>query len=142
MPSPSNRPITIYREYAVDLLPKWYGKPGEAEAFAEESNRRIGGSAGAFVYFEIATVLYCGCTDGQATPTLSWQTVQGGFKEVVERYGATPMKLNRFAVLAYLYRDREAARKTFASLGDQWEPTVWRKRETFNAARTWAGLIQ
>jgi hypothetical protein len=131
-----------YREYVVDLLPKWHGKPGEAEAFAEESNRRIGGRAGAFVYFEIATVLYCMCTDGQVTPTLSWPTLQEGFKEVAERYGATPMKLNRFAVLAYLYRDREVARKTFASLGDQWEPTVWRKRETFNTARIWAGSIQ
>jgi hypothetical protein len=130
-----------YREYALNLLPKWYGKPGDTEAFAEESNRRIGGRAGAFVYFEIGTVLYCMCSDESVTPTLSWQTLQEGFKEVVAHYGATPLKLNRFAVLAYLYRDRDTAKQTFATLGDQWEPTVWRNRETFNAARTWAGLV-
>lgn len=131
-----------YREYANNILAKWNGNPGEIEAFAEESKRRIGGREGAFVYFEIATVIYCICSDGKGTPTLTWQTIQEGYEEVVERYGSTPMKLNRFALLAYLYRNRQAARKIFASLGDQWEPTVWRNRESFTTARTWSGVVR
>ena len=49
------------------------------------------------------------------------------------------MKLNRLALLAYLYQDRENARRTLEKVND-WEPTVWRKLESFNTAQTWAGL--
>jgi len=37
-----------YREYALYLLPKWYGEEGEAEAFAEEVSTRVGGKQGGF----------------------------------------------------------------------------------------------
>ena len=129
-----------YREYALNLLPKWHGSPEEPEAFADESYLRIGGRQGAFVYFEIATVLYCMCSDDPVKPTLSWPTIKEGFAEMQERYGTTIGKLNRFALLAYLYRDREVARTTLVRVGDQWEPTVWRKLDSFNSARAWAGL--
>jgi hypothetical protein len=129
-----------YREYATNLLPKWNGEPGQAEAFAEDSYRRIGGRQGAFVYFEIATVLYCVCSDGQVKPTLSWATIKDGFAEIEELYGATTLKLNRFATLAYMYRDREVARSTLSRVAEQWDPAVWRNLDAFNSARTWAGL--
>jgi hypothetical protein len=127
-----------YREYVSDLLPKWGGEPGEAEAFAEESYNRIGGRQGAFVYFEIATVLYCLCPDNPQ-PTLSWPVLQEGFAEMEEQYGATLLKLNRFAMLAYLYQDREVASRILARIGDNWEPKVWVHRATFDLARSWAG---
>jgi hypothetical protein len=129
-----------YREYALNLLPKWHGSAQEAEAFADESYLRIGGRQGAFVYFEIATVLYCMCYDDPMKPTLSWPTIKEGFAELQERYGTTMVKLNRFALLAYLYQDREVARTTLARVGDQWDPAVWRKLDSFNSARGWAGL--
>jgi hypothetical protein len=128
-----------YREYVMDLLPKWGGEPGEAEAFAEESYKRIGGPQGAFVYFEIATVLYCLCNDNPQ-PTLSWPVLQEGFAEIEEKYGATLLKLNRFAMLAYLYHDREVANRILTRVGDNWEPKVWVNRATFDLARSWAGL--
>jgi hypothetical protein len=129
-----------YRAYATNLLPKWNGEPGDAEAFADESYRRIGGRWGAFVYFEIASVLYCTCSSAPVTPSLSWPTLQQGFAEMEERYGATTLKLNRFAVLAYLYRDREVAKRTLERVKNQWDPTVWRNMDSFNFARNWAGL--
>ncbi len=48
-----------YREHANYLLPKWYGEPGEAEAFAEEASNKVGGQEGKFVYFEIASLIMC-----------------------------------------------------------------------------------
>jgi len=129
-----------YREHASDLLPKWGGEPGEAEAFAEESYNRIGGRQGAFIYFEIATVLYCLCNDNPQ-PTLSWPVLEEGFAEIEEQYGATLLKLNRFAMLAYLYQDREVASRTLARVGDNWEPKVWVHRATFDQARSWAGHV-
>jgi hypothetical protein len=130
-----------YREYAANLLPKWNGAPGEAEAFAEESYRRIGGGQGAFVYFEIATVVYCLCFDSQVKPAMSWPKIQEGFAEMEERYGAVPtLKLNRFVALAYLYKDREVAASILNRLNTQWETTLWRNFDAFNFVRTWAGL--
>jgi hypothetical protein len=129
-----------YREYTVNLLPKWNGNAGDSEAFAEESYRRIGGRQGAFVYFEIASVLYCRCAEDQTKPALAWSKIKEGFAELEEKYGASPLKLNRFAYLAYLYRDRETARSTLLRLNIQWEPSLWRSLDSFNSARNWAGL--
>jgi hypothetical protein len=129
-----------YREYALQHLPKWGGEPGEAEAFAEESYRQIGGRQGAFVYFEIATVIYCLCNEMPPQPTLSWPRLQGGFAEVEERYGATLLKLNRYAMLAYLYHDQDVARRILSRIGDRWEPAVWVTRASFEQARSWAAL--
>jgi hypothetical protein len=129
-----------YREYAYNLLPKNSGAPGEVEAFAEESYRRLSAPQNAFVYFEIATVIYCMCYDDTVRPTLSWSKIKDGYAALEANYGTTMLKLNRYAVLAYLYRDTEAAGRTFARIGDQWEPTIWRKRETFDRVQSWARL--
>jgi hypothetical protein len=130
-----------YREYANNLLPKWNGEPGDAEAFAEESYKRLGGGAkGAFMYFEIATVLYCVCADDRVQPTLDWDRIKTGFAEMDRQYGATTVKLNRFAALAYLYRDREATRRSMLRVGDQWDSGVWRTIDVFDKARLLAGL--
>jgi len=127
-----------YREFAYNLLPKWSGRPGEAEAFAEEIAQRIGGREGAFTYFEIATVIYCQCGDLAAKLILSWPKIQDGFAVLETDYGVTTLKLNRFALLAYLYRDRESAKLIFARIGDNWDPTVWKSGATFKEAIAWA----
>ena len=127
-----------YREFATNLLPKWSGAPGEAEAFAEESAKRVGGREGAFLYFEIATVIYCQCSDRPTNPTLSWLRIQEGYAVLQADYGVTPMKLNRFASLAYSYRDRAVAKRIFEQIGNNWEASVWRSASVFEAARNWA----
>lgn len=127
-----------YREYTINLLPRWSGEPGDAEAFAEESLRRIGGQQGTFLYFEIATVLYCLGSDRPTEPSLSWPKIQEGFAAMEAQYGATNLKLNRFAYLALLYHDREVARRILMRVDDKWEISAWGKRSTFDQARAWA----
>lgn len=127
-----------YREFAYTLLPKWFGEEGDAEAFAEESLRRIGGREGAFIYFEIATVIYCECGTPPEHLSLSWPKIQEGFAVMEEDYGATMIKLNRFASLAYLYKDREVAKRVLERVGNNWDISAWGKRSTFDEARAWA----
>jgi hypothetical protein len=124
-----------YREFANNLLPKWHGQPGEGEAFTEEISHRV--PQGPFVYFELATVLYCGCGE---VPTLSWSAIKDGFTQMDRTYVATTLKLNRFAMLTYMYKDRDAARSVLMRIGDHWDPTVWRNLDAFNVVRKWAGL--
>jgi hypothetical protein len=128
-----------YREYALNLLPNWHGKPGDAEAFADDIYRRIGGRQGAFIYFEIASVLYCMC-NRDPKPTMSWPILKEGFAELEERYGSDTTIVNRFALLAYLYRDKDIARNALERMGAEWEATVWISLATPNSARFWAGL--
>ncbi|MGH9740079.1 MAG: hypothetical protein ACRD4X_16075 [Candidatus Acidiferrales bacterium] len=126
-----------YREFAYDLLPKWSGAPGDVEAFAEQSRERLGGNEGAFVYFEIATVIYCGCAD-DPRPTLSWAIIQQGFAVMEQEYGVTNLKLNRFAMLAYIYNDDAVMRRIFARIGDNWDPSVWKDAKSFQYAKNLA----
>jgi tetratricopeptide (TPR) repeat protein len=127
-----------YREFAYSLLPIWYGEEGDSEAFAEESARRIGGREGAFTYFELATVIYCQCGETAEHPTLSWPKIQEGFAVMEEEYGATTVKSNRFALLAYLFKDREVAKRALERVGENWDVSTWCKRSTFDQARAWA----
>jgi hypothetical protein len=128
-----------YRELAHDLLPKWLGEPGESEAFAEESLQRIGGEEGAFVYFEIASAIYCDCGSTPDRPTLSWPMIQRGFAIMENKYGATPLKLNRLALLAFVYQDRPVANQMLARIGDNCELSVWSTRARFERFKMWAG---
>lgn len=62
------------------------------------------------------------------------------FDQAEQRYGATPLKLNRFTMLAFLYCDRVSTSRLLARIGDSWEPKVWVTRARFDQARSWAGL--
>jgi hypothetical protein len=127
----------VYRQYVNFLLPKWYGEPGEAEAFAEQAADRIGGQQGRFVYFEMVTTIVCGCNsdEGALLQNLSWPKIKEGYAAMGELYGYSPLKMNRFAYLAALERDKAAARTVFAALGDNRDHTVWHDDLDFENAR-------
>lgn len=126
----------VYREYANYLLPKWYGTPGEAEAFAESISNRIGGDAGDFVYFELATTIYCGKCESLRDPiTMSWPRIKKGYAVMERLYGTSLLKMNRYAMLATRAHDKDAAKDTFSDIGDDWDSTVWRDKMTFDTAK-------
>jgi hypothetical protein len=131
----------VYRQYVNFLLPKWYGEPGEAEAFAEQASDQIGGEQGKFIYFEMATTIACGCNsddDNAVLQNLSWPKIKEGYAVMGQLYGYSPLKMNRFAYLAALERDKPAAEQVFAALGDNRDKSVWHSDLDFQNARAWA----
>src|ERR1700692_1512867 len=64
--------------FASNLLPKWGGKPGAAEKFAQKIADRVGGDHGDLLYFQVASAKYvmCACEDD---PHLSFARIQRGF---------------------------------------------------------------
>lgn len=128
----------VYREFAVYLETKWYGQPGEAEAFAEWISRKLGGEEGKFVYFEIASVLNCSCRDSSQMANLSWAKIKDGYSALQHSYGVSNIKMNRFAYMAYAAGDRPAARDVFKEIGDSWDSETWRNKRKFDTAREWA----
>jgi hypothetical protein len=129
----------VYREYANYLLPKWYGNPGESEAFGEEISNKVGGKEGQFIYFEIASVVMCQCdSDDTHLEYLSWPKVKQGYAALGDLYGYSNLKLNRFAHMAFEARDRAAAQQAFALIGSDADLEVWRSDKKFAAAKEWA----
>jgi hypothetical protein len=128
----------FYREQATYLLPKWAGEPGEAEAFAEETYKRVGGKEGAFLYFEIASTIYCDCANEPQPLKLSWKRIQEGYAYMSATYGTSNLKRNRMASLALQAHDRAVAHEMFAHIGNAWDPDTWRSKARFEQVKTWA----
>lgn len=127
----------FYRQLAEYKKTKWYGNQGEIERFADQMSARIGGREGEFLYFEIASMVYCGCGD-ESSHHFAWSRIKQGYEAMKALYGSSNLKLNRMALMASEFGDKLAAREVFTAVGDNWDATVWRKRQKFDSARTWA----
>ncbi len=125
----------FYNAHADYLLPKWYGKRGDAEAFAQTVADRIGGPEGDFVYVRVALDLNCCKPKGQA-PGLSWDREKQGFAALEQLYGTTNHLLNAMAFMAVRQGDRTYAQQIFSRIGDNWDEEVWRSKERFNNSKT------
>ncbi len=124
----------FYTAHANYLLPKWYGKPGEAETFAQTIADRLGGQEGNAVYFEIALLENC-CKAKQQMPNLSWDRVKQGFAALEQLYGSTNHELNAIAFMAARQKDSEFGQQIFARIGDNWDEAVWGSKVKFDKSR-------
>ena len=128
-----------YRRYANFLLPKWYGEQGDTQAYAEDISTRLGGAQGEFIYFEIASVEACQCdADSNSMEGYSWTKVERGYEQMKKLYGVSPIKMNRFAYMAYTVHDKFVAKQVFADLGDKMNSDIWNSSAAFQTARDWA----
>jgi hypothetical protein len=123
-----------YDSYANFLLPKWSGKPGDSEEFAQTIADRIGGSEGDFVYFRVALSLNC-CKAHEQAPALSWDRVKQGFASLEELYGSTNYQRNAIAYMAVRQEDKDFAQQLFARIGDNWNQRVWRSKAKFDRSK-------
>ena len=116
------------------LLPKWYGKPGDTEAYATQVADTIGGREGDIVYFFIAAAVNC-CRALQA-PAMDETRVQRGFTALDQLYGLTNRELNMAAFLALRAGDTATAQALFTRIGNNWAAGVWGSKARFDASRT------
>ena len=126
-----------FRQYALYLLPKWYGEGTSAEDMAEDLYGRVGGKEGLFLYFEVGTVIGCDCGPAPLLEPMSWERVKAGYKALQELYGATNRDHNRFALLAFAHGDKPAARAAFKSI-TAFDRDVWNTQLGFEKAKGWA----
>ena len=128
----------LYKQYANAILPKWYGKPGDAAAFAKSSADKLGGDTGDMIYFEIAANLIRRGDDDFPVKEMDWERIQRGQHVITQLYGSNRRIENELAYMAYSYRDTAVARRQFASIGGDWATGVWRDRKLFDRTRDWA----
>jgi hypothetical protein len=127
----------IARIQADNLLPKWYGQPGDTETFVAHVADRIGGAEGDATYFFVAEYILTAaekcipCTP----PTLSWARIRRGYAAIEHLYGTNNFEKNAYAFLAVHANDRETARQAFEIIGNDWNPDVWESKARFQSGR-------
>jgi hypothetical protein len=122
---------------AYSLLPRWYGKEEEMEAFAARTAKKLG-ARGNETYARITISLYGFYNDIFRETNLEWAKVKPGLEELIEKHPQSLTLKNHAAYLATLARDRDFAAKCFEELGNSYTPSVWGKPERFVHFRGWA----
>jgi hypothetical protein len=128
----------FYRAYSYYILPRWYGDPGELQAFAEQVASKHTDPAGSILYFQILSTLSCYCDqDIDELKATDWQKLQLGFANLQAGYGLSDLNANRFAEMATVFRDRPVAREAFSHIVRR-NSAVWLTEDSFEQARAWA----
>ena len=122
---------------AYSLLPRWYGDPGDWEAYAMKAAERKGG-LGAEMYARI--VIGLRKFEGQMfqDTQASWPKTKEGLQQLRTKYPDSLRIINEAALLATMATDQAYAKEMFDLLGDTYLPSVFPKPERFAHYRNWA----
>ena len=124
------------------LQTRWYGGPGEWEAFAKESADRVGGEAGDILYAQILWYVhdnrFYGNPLGQTA--IEWPRARRGFEAIRHRYPDSVFALNEYCFLSGLAPGDRAPlmRQLFGELGNRVDLKVWKTTEKFVHDRQWS----
>jgi hypothetical protein len=127
-----------YLEVARSLMPKWRGKEGDVEKFAEESANKAGGKAGDILYWQITQSLMGDHELGNTVQHLSWSRAMIGYQALAAQYGVTPVQQNQLAQMAARFGDYLVTDETISQIGERWDPGTWGTKEYFEKVKTWA----
>lgn len=132
----------IYFQMEFNLLPKWHGTPRELDdyikAAAEQSRARFGMGMYARLYWAAA--------NDQFGPRLfedsyaDWEKMKQGFDDLETRYPGNVQRLNGYAHMACLAKDKPTFLKLLGRIGDRLDGAEWGKNpeRTVELCRRWA----
>jgi len=127
-----------YRQYALYLQPQWYGKPGDIQAFAEESAASLPEPDSSILYFQIVSSLACYCQQAREDlPHVSYPKVREGYTNLTRLYGTSNLTANRFAFIATTFKDQPSAHEAFSAIVTM-DLDIWYTKAIFDDSRTWA----
>jgi hypothetical protein len=127
-----------YIEQAHFLLPQWYGEPGDIQAFADETLRRVPEPDGSMLYFWIFSSEVCYCQEGmKALAQATYPKLRQGYANISKFYGLSNLNANRFAFMAAINRDKPSAHEAFTSVVKM-DENIWQSEQNFEQFRMWA----
>ena len=127
-----------YRQYALYLLPRWYGQSGDIQAFGEEILKRVPEPDGSMLYFQITSTVACYCEeDMHELPHANYPILRQGYGNITRFYGVSNLNANRFAFMATSFGDQQSAQEAFAAI-DTMDSKIWYTEEVYNRYRAWA----
>ena len=119
---------SFYHKKGSYLLPRWHGREGDWQSFAEESASRLGGDAGADMFFFIYTDMasfYYGKQDIPGLIRPVWNRLKEGFEARERLHGVSADERTKFGHYAYIVGDRHAVQTVLEKLGSYWNQTLW-----------------
>ena len=134
---------SIYFSVAAALLPKWGGSPkaldGYIRAVAEQTRERHG--------LGMYARLYVAAADNQFGHALfedshaDWDKMKQGFEDILARHPDSALRLNRYAYMACLAKDRDTVLRLLAKLGERVDPEEWgaNGQRSLESCKRWAG---
>ena len=133
--------LPIYYSKLQYLLPRWRGKPGDVERFAEEIADKRGGEEGDMLYMFIARRLaeWQGKEDFFDYAEISWPRMKRGFEARIKNPRFVNLELNHYCYFACLMKERSTAKRLFDEIGSQWRSEAWGNQGVFEQWRKWAG---
>lgn len=118
---------------AQSLLPRWQGKPGDWEAYAEQASKRTNG-LGSEAYARIVIALWRYYDNVFEETKASWPQTRSGLDQMAKKYPHSIEIMTRAAILARLANDREFARVMLNRIGTKKSPWL--------ASKTWAQVTK
>lgn len=119
----------FYFDKTVYLLPRWEGKPGEWQRFAEEATKLTPASEGMTAYTRIllSTWTYGSAGEWDTFDYLgvSWEKMKQGFLDMEKNYPGSSWNSNYFALFATIANDTDTAYDLFQKIGDNPDLGVW-----------------
>ena len=128
----------VYLQQALTLTPKWRGREGDAEKFAEEQANKVGGKPGDILYWLIAESVMGNPELAKMQPQFVWSRALVGYQRLVEQYGVSAVRQNQIALMAARFGDYMTADDFFLQVGDRWDAGTWGTQQYFEKVRTWA----
>jgi len=130
----------LYQRMAYSLTPRWGGRPGELERFAEHAVEQTRGQFGTALYAVIAqSILGCvGEENFVDDHFFKWKMLDQGFEELREAYPNSNWRLNQHCLLACIYRDQEKAKVLFEKIRGDVDDSIWHYGAGFHPWKQWA----
>ena len=125
-----------YEAKAQYLLPRWHGKPGEWETFAEESAKSS--PLGLEVYARIVSSLKSYHKNVFAESTASWEKTNNGFDLIRKRFPSSTRIVRDYVQLCQTAKDPAPANVLLRELDFRLDAKLWPDVDTLTAIYAWA----
>lgn len=130
----------IYFVKCYHLLPRWHGREGEWEQFAQDTADGFGGEEGDILYARMVWDMHANRVYGNIfkESKISWSRTKRGFQLLQERYPDSLAVISEFCYLCGQAGDRATMKALFAKIDGRVDLRIWEEKQRFVTDRQWA----
>lgn len=121
-----------YWQRADFLLPRWYGEPGEWEAWLEQAVRPLAPDEADRIYAAVCVEMSHFHRNLYEEAQLSWPRIHHGLVVSLRRHPDSQSLLQEFAFNAVMAGDVHTAHEMLRLTGPRFDVDVWRSRRAFS----------
>jgi hypothetical protein len=126
-----------YWQRANFLLPRWYGAPGEWEAWLDNAVSHLAPDEADRVYASVCMEMSQSHRNLYQEATVSWPRIHHGLMRSLARHPDSQALLQEFAFNAVLAGDVHTAHEMLRLTGPRYDLDVWRSKRSFSTLYIW-----